>query len=325
VNVRALWASVVWCRLGLPAMALVVVFAAAPAGSETIRIDPSADPAAFVNDPATVSDTVLGASATEWSVDTGSLQAGLNCFGCVFPDFSITMTDGQSSYHPGQTVTYTIVASAVAGGGRARVADSFPAAFEGVTWTCRASAGSRCYCASGAGNIGAGVALLDGGTATFLATGTVSLSAVGTLTNTATIRVATSDVTDPNPGNNTATDTDISATPIVLQKVNGEHPSPPFVNTTGPYALTLDMPATTYSASLNWYWTLVVNGEVFWITTTGMSATPAPLFSSAPMVLNDLSLLNTSLPVGTNITSVFLLLNEAGVVSSDYITTTVVP
>jgi uncharacterized repeat protein (TIGR01451 family) len=151
--------------------------------------------------------TDTSATAVGWRVDTVTLQAGRIC--CVpTADLSITKTDGQSSYYPGQTFTYTIVASNAGPSavGGATVADTFPAAFQSVTWTCAASAGSSCT-GAGAGNVNTTVNLLVGGTATILATGTVSLAAVGTLSNTATI-TPPGGVTDPAPGNNSATDTD---------------------------------------------------------------------------------------------------------------------
>jgi uncharacterized repeat protein (TIGR01451 family) len=135
--------------------------------------------------------------------------------GSVVPeaDLGISKTDGQPSSVPGQSVTYTIVASnggptAVTG---ATVTDAPPASLSGVTWTCAASAGSSCP-ASGTGTIAASVNLLVGGTATFTLTGAVAPDATGTLANTAAIAVP-SGVLDPTAGNNAATDTN-SLTPL---------------------------------------------------------------------------------------------------------------
>lgn len=126
-------------------------------------------------------------------------------------DLSITKTDGQTEAAPGLPVTYTIVAANNSAGvtvNGATVADVFPAAFTGATWTCTASAGSSCNGGGGTGNIARAVNLLPGGTATFSATGTVPPGATGTLVNTATITPPTG-VTDPTPANNTATDSDL--------------------------------------------------------------------------------------------------------------------
>ncbi|NOT56894.1 MAG: BACON domain-containing protein, partial [Deltaproteobacteria bacterium] len=71
--------------------------------------------------------------------------------------------------------------------------------------TC-AGAGSGTCPASGSGNINtSAVNLPSGGSATFTATCTISAAATGSLVNTATV---SSSVTDPTPGNNSATDTD---------------------------------------------------------------------------------------------------------------------
>ena len=123
-------------------------------------------------------------------------------------DLSITKTDGVTTYNPGGSTTYTIVASnagidAITG---ATVTDNFPAAITSAAWTA-AYAGGASGPASGAGNINATVNLPVGGTATFTAVCTISAAATGSLSNTATIASPTLGV-DPVPGNNSATDTD---------------------------------------------------------------------------------------------------------------------
>jgi hypothetical protein len=113
--------------------------------------------------------------------------------------------------------------------------------------------------------------------------------------------------------------------PILTLKVNGQHPTPPNVTTTGPYLLTLDMLPTTYTASVAWYWAIIVNDQVIWFTSSGVSTTPAPLLNSPPVVLGDLTLLDLNLPVGTSITTAFFLVNGSTLVGFDYIAATVVP
>jgi len=123
-------------------------------------------------------------------------------------DLSITKTDGQETAVPGSPVTYRIVASnagpsAVTG---ATVADTVPAAIMGATWTCVGAGGGTCT-PSGSGNINDTVNLPVGGTVTYTLTGTINPSAMGSLSNAATV-TAPGGVTDPNPANNFATDTD---------------------------------------------------------------------------------------------------------------------
>jgi uncharacterized repeat protein (TIGR01451 family) len=125
-------------------------------------------------------------------------------------DLSITKTDGQTTAGTGQPVTYTITVanagpSAVTTPGTgAIVTDTVPAILQGVTWTCSASPGSFCV-PGGGGNLNETVRLLVGGTVTYTLSGTVDPGAAGTLVNTASV---SGEVVDPNPGNDTATDTD---------------------------------------------------------------------------------------------------------------------
>src|SRR5204863_260638 len=138
---------------------------------------------------------VVALSAPAWAVQTS--------------DLSITKTDGQTTAAPGSTITYTITinnAGPSAAGGTS-VIDNFPAAITSASWTCLATVGSSCGAASGTGNIGDTVNLANGGTVTYTAMATVSGSASGTLSNTASV-AAPGGVTDPTPGNNSATDTD---------------------------------------------------------------------------------------------------------------------
>ena len=74
------------------------------------------------------------------------------------------------------------------------------------TWTCVGAGGGTCT-ASGAGNISDTVNLPAGASVTYTVSVTVSATASGTLSNTATV-AAPAGVTDPNPANNSATDTD---------------------------------------------------------------------------------------------------------------------
>jgi uncharacterized repeat protein (TIGR01451 family) len=129
-------------------------------------------------------------------------------------DLSITKTDGQSTAVPGTPITYTIVASNAGPSNvtGATVADTLPGTITGATWTCVGAGGGTCA-TSGSGNISDTVDLPAGGTVTYTLTGTISASATGSLSNTATV-AAPGGVTDPNPANNSATDTD-TLTPVV--------------------------------------------------------------------------------------------------------------
>lgn len=125
------------------------------------------------------------------------------------PDISVTKTDGVTTTFQGATLTYTVT---VTNNGTytvsANLNDTVPASLTGVAWTCTASAGSTCNTASGSGNtIATGATLAASGTATYTVTGTVNVSS-GSITNTATVSLQATWLTESSSANNTATDTD---------------------------------------------------------------------------------------------------------------------
>jgi uncharacterized repeat protein (TIGR01451 family) len=124
-------------------------------------------------------------------------------------DLSATVSDGADSVSQGASDTYTIVVSnagpnAVSG---ASVSDAVPAAIDGATWTATATSGSSVADATGSGDIATTVSLLAGGSATYTLTGFVDATATGNVTDSATAGTPAG-VSDPNPANNTNTDTD---------------------------------------------------------------------------------------------------------------------
>jgi uncharacterized repeat protein (TIGR01451 family) len=162
-----------------------------PAATGTLENTAAVAVPATMGDPNTANNT-----ATD--TDTLTPQA----------DLSISKSDGLSTVAPGQAVTYTIVASNAGPSDAlgATVADTVPAALTGATWTCSGSGGGTCT-AAGAGDINDSVDLPGGGSVTYLVSAVIDPSATGTVSNTATV-AAPGGLTDPVPGNNSATDTD---------------------------------------------------------------------------------------------------------------------
>lgn len=124
-------------------------------------------------------------------------------------DLRVTVTDGKAAAAAGEKDTYTVV---VANGGPrdvrgAIVADSFPANFTGVTFTATQSGGASGFSATGVGNINDTVTMAAGSSITYNATGKLSSSATGTLSNSASV-TAPGGMSDSNPANNQATDSD---------------------------------------------------------------------------------------------------------------------
>lgn len=127
-------------------------------------------------------------------------------------DLAVTKTDGKSTYVPGSTVTYTIV---VTNNGpsfatQASVIDTLDPTVVDVaaaTWTAVFAGAGSTGNASGTGSLGEIIDLAAGGTATYTVTAPTLTTATTSLVNTVT--VGTSNLSnDPNPANNTATDTD---------------------------------------------------------------------------------------------------------------------
>jgi uncharacterized repeat protein (TIGR01451 family) len=125
-------------------------------------------------------------------------------------DLAITKDDGRTIAIPGLPVAYQVVArnNGPSDATGATIADTVPASITGVTWTCTGAQGGVCGAPSGSGNAISTTANLPvNGSVTYIIRGLLSPTATGQLTNTATI-TPPSGVRDPNPGNNSATDTD---------------------------------------------------------------------------------------------------------------------
>ena len=107
----------------------------------------------------------------------------------------------------------------------------------GANWTCAGAGGGTCP-PSGSGNINVGVNLPVGASVTFTLTGTVAPTATGNLVNTATV-TPPAGIVDPNPGNNTATDTDTPTfvAGLVITKTDGSATYTPGGN--GIYTITV--------------------------------------------------------------------------------------
>ena len=114
---------------------------------------------------------------------------------------------------PGQTtLTYTIVASN-AGPSRRSVGDGdrhLPAPALTCTYTSVAAGGATGNTAAGSGDLAETLSMPAGSSVTYTVSCTIDADATGTLSNTATIAGS---VTDPDTGNNSATDDDTVLAP----------------------------------------------------------------------------------------------------------------
>lgn len=139
-------------------------------------------------------------------------------------DLSITKTDGVTELSPGQEVTYTIdAANAGPSEVDATIVDDLPATLTDISWTCTPGGGASCGATDGIGDLNvAGSTLPPGGSLQLLVTAAVDQTAVGAISNTATI-ASDGSATDPNPANNSATDTDsnVPQADVSITKTDG--------------------------------------------------------------------------------------------------------
>jgi len=88
----------------------------------------------------------------------------------------------------------------------------------------------------------------------------------------------------------------------------------------GQIQLTVDMFAGAAPEPMVWIWVLVIDGEAYFVTTSGLSTTPDLLFFAPPIDVSAAPLLGFTLPPGTQFTSLMALYDGTGLVASDVIT-----
>jgi uncharacterized repeat protein (TIGR01451 family) len=180
---------------------------------------------AAVTPPPAVTDLF---PANNTGVDSGPLT----------PQVELTVSKSSSpqpGLTPGGMLHYTIV---VGNGGPSdaegvNVADTFPAAVTGVTWTCVASPGSTCT-AAGGGHLDEMATIRAGGALTYTATALVDAGApVGTvLANTATATYAGAPVSATD-NNTLVAPTSLTAAKVALDGAGLASATTPFVDADG--------------------------------------------------------------------------------------------
>ncbi len=124
-------------------------------------------------------------------------------------DLAVSKDDGVSFVNVNQVTTYTIVVRNLGPSDAvgASVSDALPPGLVTATWTCAPAAGSACFPASGTGGINAMVNVAAGSRVTFTHVARVGPCDTNIVVNTVKV-TPPSNVTDLNPGNNSASDTD---------------------------------------------------------------------------------------------------------------------
>jgi uncharacterized repeat protein (TIGR01451 family) len=127
----------------------------------------------------------------------------------ISADLKVTVNDSKAAIAAGAQDTYsiTVINAGPEAVGGVSITDDFPAIFTNVSYTATQLGGASGFSASGAGDINDTVVMPSGSKITYRAKGKVNPSATGTISNTARA-TPPAEVNDPNPGNDTATDTD---------------------------------------------------------------------------------------------------------------------
>ncbi|MCX7557222.1 beta-propeller fold lactonase family protein [Xanthomonadaceae bacterium JHOS43] len=126
------------------------------------------------------------------------------------PDLSVSKTNGVAQSVAGEQVNYVITVANLgpSDAPEVLVQDFLPQQLHSASWTCIAQSGTGdCGLASGQGSINRTVSIPAGETLMWQLSATLRSSALGELSNTATAQVL-GDAIDPDPANNSATDTD---------------------------------------------------------------------------------------------------------------------
>ena len=184
-------------------------------------------------------------------------------------DLSISKTDGVTTALPGQSVTYTIVATnnGPSDDPNVAVADAFPADL-GCTWTSVAAGGAAGNAAAGSGDLAETLSLPAGSSVSYTASCSIDSAAGGTLSNTATIVGSVADLVS---GNNNATDADTALTPeadLAISKTDGVTNAVPGQSVSYSIVATNNGPSDdpnvgvtdTFPADLGCTWTSVAAG-----------------------------------------------------------------
>jgi|GEM_PF-1063801 len=186
-------------------------------------------------------------------------------------DVSVTKTDGVTSVVPGGTVIYTIVAANAGPSDDPAVSltDTFPADLT-CTYTSVAAGGLTGNTGAGAGDISDTLSMPAGSSATYTATCTVDTGATGTLSNTATV---TPSVSDPVPGNNSATDADTDIIPtadLSVSQIDSMDPVLPGASLT----YTAEVGNTGPNDATNTVATITLPAGVTLVSTSGCAEDP---------------------------------------------------
>ncbi|WP_333862061.1 PKD domain-containing protein, partial [Chitinophaga sp.] len=154
-------------------------------------------------------------------------------------DLAITKTDNSNIYVPGGQVTYviTVTNNGPSNANGATVTDAFPSGITSGSWTATAVGGAIVPVNAGSMPLQQTINLPSGGEVVYRVTLDVPPDYTGALTNTASVAPPTG-VTDPVPGNNSASDTN-TPTPVYGLRIVKNGPSVAVAGESIQYLLTV--------------------------------------------------------------------------------------
>lgn len=166
-------------------------------------------PPSSIPGPVTVTASYSGDSGHAPSTSSGAGNQSVVVY--ALADVSVSKSNGQSTYLPGELLVYTVIVGN-AGPNPAhalRIRDLPPVGLSNISWSCIAAGGAGCPVPNGTGLMDLNITQLPvGGTLTYTYSGTVTGSPAQ-ITNTATLLLPTdTSLEDTNLANNSASDTD---------------------------------------------------------------------------------------------------------------------
>ena len=114
--------------------------------------------------------------------------------------------------------------------------------------------------------------------------------------------------------------------PVLTLKANNQHPAGRVVYDGGSVLLRLDVSPAGWTTPLDWYFAIKAdNGNVYWLTATGVSPAPAPLTHMAPVLLTDVPVLFAPLNGNTQTTFAIIATDGSSSFVVDHISVIVPP
>ena len=112
--------------------------------------------------------------------------------------------------------------------------------------------------------------------------------------------------------------------PLITVKAGNQHPWNRTVFSGAFVRFSLDLSPSGSTADLDWYWAIVYELTVYWVTPAGLSLTPAPFSHGPAVTLNNQTLFVFGLG-NSMIKTAFFAVNGSDIVAIDHMTAITLP